>query len=369
MHTIIYCCLGTIILAISSIIIFAVISGKPVEVTPNKSLSDVDETTCDILFYASLAPNSHNAQMWEIDIYPKSECLYMKLNEQRLLNVVDPENREAYISAGCYLANLETAFDAYGYEYSIDIFEEPDENGYFVKVLYTVPENFVKDENMLSLMLKRHTDKSNYLPSSIPDSDLLTVIENDFAITYHKKGSDNFLYLKQGTIDAVTVQSANQAYRDELAEWMRFSDAEVLEKQDGISAEQIGLKGIVKSFYYWTTTHESAKSDIFASQGIKSAENQVNNCDIFFIITGENTINSWIQVGIKTEKLWLKCVNQGISLQPMSAILETSPFAESIQTDLDLNEPVQMIIRGGLVSDYGKNSNIRLDLSDYVIVK
>ena len=49
-------------------------------------------------------------------------------------------------------------------------------------------------------------------------------------------------------MDAVTVQSANQAYRDELAEWMRFSDKEAASKLDGITADMIGLKGIVKTF-------------------------------------------------------------------------------------------------------------------------
>lgn len=361
--------ISVIILATSGLLVAAAILGRPVEVIPNRDLIGVDETMCDILFYASLAPNSHNAQMWKIDIYPERDELYMKLDVHRLLNVVDPSNREAYISAGCYLANLETAFDAFGYQYEIDIFDAPNENGYFAKASYSAPQVPIRNENSLSIISRRHTDKSKYSSVAIPEMSVYAAIADNSEVRFFKKGSEDFEYLKQGTIDAVKVQSSDQAYRDELAQWMRFSDAEVLEKQDGISAEQIGLKGIVKSFYYWTTTHEKAREDTFANQGINTVKSQVENCNAFFVITGENTINDWIQTGVNTEKFWLNCVRAGISVQPISAMLETSPFSESIQADLSLSSPVQMIIRAGIVEDYGENSTVRLDLDDYITVK
>ncbi len=81
-------------------------------------------------------------------------------------------------------------------------------------------------------------------------------------------------------MDAVTVQSANQAYRDKLAEWMRFSDKE--------AAEMIVLKVIVKTFYNWTTTRESAKGYKFAKQGIDAAKKQLNNFGAFAVFIGGN---------------------------------------------------------------------------------
>jgi hypothetical protein len=89
-------------------------------------------------------------------------------------------------------------------------------------------------------------------------------------------------------MDAVTVQSANQAYRDKLAEWMRFSDKEAAEMQDGVTAEMIGLKVIVKTFYNWTTTRESAKGYKFAKQGIDAAKKQLNNFGAFAVFIGGN---------------------------------------------------------------------------------
>lgn len=169
-------------------------------------------------------------------------------------------------------------------------------------------------------------------------------------------------------MDAVTVQSANQAYRDELAEWMRFSDKEAENKLDGITADMIGLKGIVKTFYYWTTTRESAKGDKFAQQGIDTAKKQLNNCGAFAVVTGGNTFEELINSGRKTQAFWFDCTENNIAVQPFSAALETEPFCSSIQTDLGVAAPVQMILRLGYVDEYGANCGLRRNLSDYIEV-
>ncbi|MHC1723827.1 MAG: hypothetical protein AB9836_11575 [Aminipila sp.] len=357
--------IGIIGAIIIGLLIMAAILGKEVTVKPDKQLEGVDEEVENILYYASLAPNSHNAQMWGIELHPKDGELYVGIDETRVLDVVDSSKREAYISLGCYMANLQTAFEAYGYDIKLDIYDKPDENGFISKVTYAKAREKINYATLKAIE-KRHTDKGAYKDTRIAP-EIAETITLDNSICY-LDGSDNFEYLKKGTLDAIMVQSANQAYRDELAEWMRFSDSEVLKKQDGISAEQMGLKGIVKSFYYWTTDHESAKGDTFANQGINTAKKQLEGCKGILAVTGDNTIKGWINAGLDTEEIWLKCVEQGISVQPMSAMLETEPFAQSIQKDLGTDKPVQMILRIGYADEYGKNSDIRRNLNEYITV-
>lgn len=363
---VVFIIIGIIGVLIIGLFIMATILGKEVTVKLDKQLEGVTEDVESILYYASLAPNSHNSQMWQIQLHTKDGELFVGVDESRVLGVVDSSKREAYISLGCYLANLQTAFHAYGYDIKLDIYDVPDENGFISKITYKKTRDKV-DYTALKTIEKRHTDKSVYKDTPITQ-DVADAITLDNSICY-LDGSDNFAYLKKGTLDAIMVQSANQAYRDELAEWMRFSDGEVLEKQDGISAEQMGLKGMVKTFYYWTTSHESAKGDTFAKQGINTAKNQLEGCKGFLAVTGDNTIKGWVNSGLDSEKIWLKCVEQNISVQPMSAMLETEPFAQSIQKDLGTDKPVQMILRIGYVNEYGKNRNIRRDLKEYISVE
>jgi len=303
--------------------------------------------------------------MWKIQLHPKDGELYVGLDETRVLSVVDSSKREAYISMGCYLANLQSAFKAYGYDITLHTYEMPDENGFISKVTYKKSGDKI-DQAALEIIEKRHTDKGAFMDVAIKET-VADALTSDNSICY-LDGNENFEYLKKGTLDAITVQSADQAYRDELAKWMRFSDREVLEKQDGISAEQIGLKGIVKTFYYWTTNQESAKGDTFAKQGVDTAKKQLEGCKGFLVVTGDNTTKAWINTGLDTENIWLKCVEQGIAVQPMSAMLETEPFSKSIQKYLGTDKPVQMILRIGYVNDYGTNSGIRRNLKDYITV-
>ena len=150
---------------------------------------------------------------------------------------------------------------------------------------------------------------------------------------------------------------------------MRFSDEEALEKKDGITAEMIGLRGLVKSIYYSTTNHESAKEDKFANQGNTTAKNQLNNCTAFFVITGNNTPEDLVKVGRTTQSIWLECTKNNIALQPMSALLEISEYSKETQVKLNSKAPVQMILRAGNVKKYGENFKLCRNLVDYITVK
>ena len=65
------------------------------------------------------------------------------------------------------------------------------------------------------------------------------------------------------------------------------------------------------------------------------------------------------------ERFWLDAVELGISIHPMSQILEEEPFASNAMKELSLNVPVQMIVRAGINSDYGQNNRIRRDIGSF----
>ncbi len=353
--------LGAVIIAFSAVLITAAVMGKRLKVSPSRSLEGVGEEIQDILWYSSISANSHNSQAWTVKLYPDENKLQITVDDKRTLAVVDATKREAYISLGCYIETMNTAFMAYGYETQMICNENT------VELTYSKVQPIV-NKDKLNLIDKRHTDKSAYSTKQLNSTTV-----NDFLAKYnglhiYQNGEKDFAYLKRATIDAVTLQSADQNYRNELAEWLRFSDQEASEKLDGITAEMIGLKGIVKTFYYWTTSHESAKGDKFAKQGIDTAEKQVNNCGAFAIIMGGNTFAELIDTGRVTQAFWFDCAEHDIAVQPLSAALETQPFSDEIQRDLGVTAPVQMILRLGYVNDYGSNLGLRRNLADYIEV-
>ena len=224
------------------------------------------------------------------------------------------------------------------------------------------------DTEKLALIEKRHTDKSAYKNDPIDPIVADQLLGKYPALSLYQNDTAYFSYLKQLSENAVTAQSENQDYRDELAEWMRFSDQEAADKRDGLSADMLGLKGMIKSFYSWTTTRETAKGDGFAQQGIDTARKQLNGCGAFAVFTGGNTFEELVDIGRSVQAFWLDCASHEIAVQPFSAALETTPFCDTIQDDLGADAPIQMILRLGYVEDYGTNCALRRNLSDYVEV-
>jgi len=67
----------------------------------------------EMVRYATLAANGHNTQPWKFAI--RQDTIEIHPDTSRHLAVVDPENRELWISLGCALENLLLAARAAGY--------------------------------------------------------------------------------------------------------------------------------------------------------------------------------------------------------------------------------------------------------------
>lgn len=342
--------------------------GKPAKVNTDTKLNGVSDELCSVLYHASLAANSHNTQSWKTKLYVREQKIILSIDAERVLGIVDPECRELHISLGCYIEALTFAFDAYGYNTMVEYADSPDTNDEIAIISYYRRENAEINSRQLETIKRRHTDKRGYNKDRIDAEVIAQLLKDTDSIYCYETGTAKFEYLKNGTMEAISKQSTESAYRKELNQWMRFSNSEVEQKKDGISAEMIGLNGIIKAFYYLTTNHKNAENDTFATQGIETAKKQTENCSAFFVITGNDTVVDWIEAGRKTQAFWYRCVENNISIQPLSAMLETTPYNKEIQDNLGVEENVQMILRAGYANDYGENSAVRRDLNEYITV-
>lgn len=70
--------------------------------------------------YATLALSGHNTQPWRFSLNGDSIRIFPDFT--RRLPVVDPDNRELYISLGCALEKLVIAAKSAGYDSEIEYF-------------------------------------------------------------------------------------------------------------------------------------------------------------------------------------------------------------------------------------------------------
>ncbi|MFV0291643.1 MAG: hypothetical protein ACK5IJ_12220, partial [Mangrovibacterium sp.] len=74
----------------------------------------------EIMRYGSLAPSSHNAQMWRVTPLDNSS-FEVSLEAERLLPMVDPQHREAWISIGAFVENCVLAAADLGFRAEVTL--------------------------------------------------------------------------------------------------------------------------------------------------------------------------------------------------------------------------------------------------------
>ncbi len=332
--------------------------GSPLRLNPRTNLDGVDQETSEILYLGSLAPNSHNSQPWKVTLHERSGIVDIQLDDARPLLASDPDRRESYITLGCYIQTLQEAFEAYGRNADVEVHADGSATLTFEKW-----RTGGIDTAKVSILKKRHTDKRIFSKEPIHCECLQGLGESTIC---YPESTEGYRAIADATLSAVAMQADDLAFREELAQWMRYSDDEVRETGDGITAEMLGLGRIMKVLYYLTTNRESAEGDAFARQGIETAENQVRNCGAFLAITGGDSPEELIDVGRETIRVWLACTRLNISVQPMSAALEVNETRAQLESELGRDLPVQMILRIGYVKDYGENMGVRRDLDEYI---
>ena len=230
------------------------VKGKPVCVKTDKNVARLPKDISDIIYYAFMAPNSHNTQLWKVFVDLDNNNIKMSMDKARTLKEVDSTNREAYISIGAFTENLVKAFEAYGYEAKLEVWDSDEE---LVSTIYRKINDNKIDNDTLDLIMKRHTDKSSFFNKNLNSDDVDRLLDGISNAVYFENGSESCDYLRKSAISAMEQQAYDKNKAEELSKWLRLSDEETIRNKDGLSAEQLGLTGIIKTFYYMSTTHES----------------------------------------------------------------------------------------------------------------
>ncbi len=317
-----------------------------------------------MLFYGTLAPSSHNAQMWKVRITGPLE-IEVFLDTNRLLPQVDPDNREAFISIGTFLENLGEAAFSLGYRANIDIQEHPmDERAAIIQ--FIKDDALPPDNSYLSNILSRHTIRTAYLTNELTISEINYFLSSDqYHVFYYSFSSDEGKYLSQNLIKANRQQMADDNKELELSEWFRFSQKDIDQKKDGMVLDIQGIGGWIAGIFF---NKDTVMSKIFREQGVEMVKNAVGNCSGYLVVTAEGTSpKDWISAGMLSEKIWLMAASKKIAIQPMSQLLEEIPWKLEIMQKIGLNKPIAMLFRVGYIKVYGKGLTRRRDLKDFII--
>lgn len=317
-----------------------------------------------IIYYASLAGNSHNTQPWYVYVENDS-VIYIKADFSRKLHIVDPDARGLFISLGAFIENLELAAGSLGYKADVEITAKH-KNDSDVATIHLSKSQ--KSGYNLSQIENRRTLRTPFHNIEISQTHLDELIgKNNSEIFYFSYSSEEGKYIAEQTLAAYTQQANDDQAKQELANWMRFSNNDVEKNRDGLTTSGMGITGFggffVRNFY----KPEDSMKDSFIKTGIEKTKEQTENCGGWILIVQNNdNPATWIKTGKLYQKMNLSCRDMNIGFHPMNQMIEEERFEKKVNERLLLPGVIQFVARIGYVDEYPPANSVRRSVKEII---
>ena len=193
-------------------------------------------STHDLIRYATLAPNGHNAQPWLFRV--SGDLIEILPNFARRTPVVDPDDHHLFVSLGCAAENLALASAVRGRPGSLTF--NPQANGSIAFDSVTGPS---VESALFDAIPQRQSTRADYDGSPVSAADLRTL-----AAAAAIPGVDLILITDRPQIDRVgglvltgnSTQMADAAFMRELKSWLRFNPRDAASTADGLYSAASG---------------------------------------------------------------------------------------------------------------------------------
>ena len=255
--------------------------------------------------WAAKAPSGHNTQPWQFVLGESSIDIHPDFTKS--LPVVDPDNRELYVSLGCATENLCIAASHMGCEATASLGTDG-----VIHVELTRQSDVVPSK-LFSYMATRQTNRSVYNGASIPEEDIRTLellpAEPGVVTHYYKSGSDAFNTIAQMIYQGNSQQMNDKAFKDELQSWMRYNKKHQDETRDGLSYAVFGAPNLprcVSKFIMSKMINEKTQN--------KSDQRKIASSSHLVLLTTQNdTPQQWVTLGRTLERMLLTMTELGVA--------------------------------------------------------
>ena len=269
--------------------------------------SALSEKLAFLLNYAQLAPSSHNSQPWQFSVQDNDIHLYPNLDYW--LKVADPERREMYISLGCALENLLVAAEHFHLGYQASFFSDREGKEHFASVTFSEdsPTVNVRDPALFNAIVQRRTSREPFQSRLIPKEELVQIkatwLEKDLHLHFIANIEQKRQLAKMVQTADETLY-ANPAYRHELA-------------------EALG-QGAFGTRWPWSLLAQFMLRHInLGTRFGKHNARSLMSAPVLVVLSAEkDDAISQIKIGQLYERIALTATKLGLSVQPLSQILE-----------------------------------------------
>lgn len=336
----------------------------PRETAPGALAERLPAALREALYLASLAPSGHNTQPWRVFIDSPRKWVLGSAPERRL-PAVDPDNRELLLSLGAFLENLDQAVGRHGFRLGIRPLtqDRSAERLFGLELMRDTPRRMET-----SGLEQRMTLRTPFRPRELERADLDVLTGDLEGVHYLPAGSPAARYLDEGTVEANRTQAWREPAQAELADWIRWSDAEAGRHRNGLTPAGMGITGMSGWFVSRFFDRETVLDGKFRRQTVDRVADQLAGSGGWLVLEDDAVTPMELALtGRRFERLFLRVRERGIGLHPMSQMLEEAPWRDEAQRHLGLSQRPQFLLRVGYVDSYPPPASLRMPPSRFVL--
>lgn len=274
-----------------------------------------DPSAADLIRYATLAANGHNAQPWRFRV--TSEDIAVLPDFSRRTSVVDPDDHHLFVSLGCATENLSIAAASRGRSGSASF--NPENRSVLVSTTAGRSEN----GDLVAAIPKRQSTRTEYDGQPLTTAQLASLhtaasvpgVETVFVLERRQLAQ-----IRDLVVAGNSAQMADLAFVRELRKWLRFSPKRALEFADGLfsacSGNPVAPERLGKLMFD-LLFHASSENDRYARH-MKSSSGVV------VFVADRADPEHWIRAGRACQRFALTATSMGLQCAFMNQPVEVA---------------------------------------------
>jgi hypothetical protein len=173
--------------------------------------------------------------------------------------------------------------------------------------------------------------------------------------------------LADATYEANRAQVARDDAQEELADWIRWSDADARSRRDGLTPESMEIQGLAGWFVRHFYDHQSVLEQSFRARTLEVVREQVaSGAGWLLLSSAGNGLTDWLETGRRFERLFLDLRRRSIAIHPMTQVLEEKPWGSRLASELRIEGTPQFVLRVGYLDRYPSPVSLRRPVASFV---
>lgn len=326
----------------------------------------------NILKTAIHIPSPHNVQPWLVKIVDEQNAeLY--IDSKRTLPKEDITGSFIILTMGMFIEAISILAERKGFRLSYKLFHEPD--WYAPAILEHTQHTFIPFAKLKlssckiidnsydeKIFLKRRTSRLNLKNITVPTGALknLKRIANDWqqnlSITTDAKQIERIM---EWNTQALFEDLNNPDYRDEIAEWFRYSNKSSNKHRDGLDYRSMNTPRLT----FWMSAKMSflMKTPILKHVLAKVYRSQLGKIPTLGIIAG----GFWkpadsIEAGKFLIRFWLETATHDLYIHPFGNLVTNKKIAKLVENELKVPN-IWLVFKIGFSDEPPKSQRLPLE--------